>query len=125
MTVHLSIIGPQGPFPSKICKLLLANVHRLVLPFLLGAPVVGRTSCHSYARVGGVISTQDAANFSLGRPQWAGARRTVRPDFARRTQVPISRRASPVIGVRGKPPMSAASGMALIEGGPGDSLVTF
>ena len=36
-----------------------------------------------------------------------------------------NRRASPVNGVRGKPPMSAASGMALIEGGPGDSLVTF
>ena len=32
-------------------------------------------SCHSYARVGGVLSTQNAANFSLGRPLWAGARR--------------------------------------------------
>ncbi len=33
-------------------------------------------SCQGFARAGGVISTQDAANSSLGRPQWAGARRT-------------------------------------------------
>ena len=31
----------------------------------------------------------------------------------------------PVNGVRGKPPMSARCAKALIEGGPGDSLVTF
>ena len=52
-----------GPFAIKICKFLLANVHRLLRPYLFGAAVVGRTSCHSYARVGGVISTAHLSNF--------------------------------------------------------------
>ena len=39
--MHLSIPGPPGPFAIKICKLLLANVHRLVRPYLFGAAVVG------------------------------------------------------------------------------------
>jgi len=126
LTVHPFTLGLQGPFAIKFCKLLLTNVHRLMLPFLLGAPVVGRTSCHSFAWAGGVISTQDAANFSLGRPQWAEARRTSRSYLCPPEGYSQSSwRASPVIGVRGKPPMSAASGMALIEGGPGDSLVPF
>ena len=47
-------------------------------------------SCHGYARAGGEISTQNAANFGLGRPQWAEARRTQGLVFGgRRTQVPI------------------------------------
>ena len=46
-------------------------------------------SCHGFARVGGVISTQMTQNFRLCRPQWAGARRAVRPGFARRIKLPI------------------------------------
>ena len=52
-----------GPFAIKICKFLLANVHRLLHPYLLGAVVVGRTSCHGFASVGSVISTHLSTKF--------------------------------------------------------------
>ena len=88
MTVHLSIIGPQGPFSIKFCKLLLANVHRLVPAYLFGAAVVSRTSCHSYARVGGVILTAYLPNFNPVGTSVPEARRVFHSDFARRMDVP-------------------------------------
>ena len=52
-----------GPCTIKICKLLLSIVHRLVPAYLLGAAVVGRTSCHGSARAGGVRTAQRFSNF--------------------------------------------------------------
>ena len=124
MTVRLSTLGPQGPFSIKICERLLLSYTAWCLPTCLvrrwsykGAQQL--PSCHGYARPGGEISTQNAANFGLGRPQWAEARRTQGLVFgAAGRKCQSSRRASPVIGVRGKPPMSARCAKALIEGGP-------
>ena len=85
---------PQGLSAIKICKLLLL----LHAAWCLRTCWVRRVSfqrpqqlpsCHSSARVGGVISTQMTQNFRLCRPQWAGARRAVRPGFARRIKLPI------------------------------------
>ena len=81
MIVRLSTLGPQGPFSIKICERLLLSYTAWCLPTCLvwrwsykGAQQL--PSCHGYARAGGEISTQNAANFGLGRPQWAEARRT-------------------------------------------------
>ena len=75
------ILGPQGPFSIKICERLLLSYTAWCVPTCLvrrwsykGAQQL--LSCHGYARAGGEISTQNAANFGLGRPQWAEARRT-------------------------------------------------
>ena len=65
-------------------------------------------SRHSFTALGGILSAQNAANFSLGRPQWAGARRRQGLVFgAAGRKCLYSRRASPVNGVRGKATMSA------------------
>ena len=57
--------------------------------------------------------------FLISRPQWAGARKIVRPGFARRTQVPIFQEGVPRNrGSRGTTPMSARRAKALIEGVP-------
>ena len=77
--------GPQLGF---------SNIRRLVPAYLLGAagivPAPPTTAqLPRLSRVGGVISTQMTQNFRLCRPQWAGARRAVRPGFARRIKLPI------------------------------------
>ncbi len=108
MIVRLSTLGPQGPFSIKICERLLLSYTAWCLPTCLvrrwsykGAQQL--PSCHGYARAGGEISTQNAANFGLGRPQWAEARRTQGLVFGgRRTQVPIFQDGvPPVMGVWG------------------------
>ena len=66
---------PTGAFCHQNLNVLCSNVHRLVPAYLLGAAVVGRadsaprlrTSCHSYARAGGVIPTHISSNFVPGR----------------------------------------------------------
>ena len=101
MTVRLSTLGPQGPFSIKICERLLLSYTAWCLPTCLvrrwsykGAQQL--PSCHGYARPGGEISTQNAANFGLGRPQWAEARRTQGLVFgAAGRKCLSSRRASP------------------------------
>ena len=61
----------------------------------------------------------DTPKFLVRRPQWAVARKTVRPGFARRMNIPSPQEGVPRNrGLGGKPPMSAASGIALIEGDP-------
>ena len=65
------------------------------------------------------------SNLDGRRAQWPGRSTETDLDFARRRQHKGQRDTPPVNGVRGKPPMSARSAKALIEGGPGDSLVTF
>ena len=108
MTVHPSNLGPQGPFSIKICERLLLSYTAWCLPTCLvrrwsykGAQQL--PSCHGYARAGGEISTQNAANFGLGRPQWAEARRTQGLVFgAAGRKCLYSRRASPVNGGPGK-----------------------
>ncbi len=79
---------PTGAFFQQNCKLLLANVHRLVPAYLFGAAVVSRTSCHSYARVGGVISTAYLPNFNPVGASVPEARRVFHSGFARRMNVP-------------------------------------
>ena len=101
MTVRLSTLGPQGPFSIKICERLLLSYTAWCLPTCLvrrwsykGAQQL--PSCHGYAGPGGEISTQNAANFGLGRPQWAEARRTQGLVFgAAGRKCLSSRRASP------------------------------
>ena len=88
------ILGPQGPFSIKICERLLLSYTAWCVPTCL---VRRWSSCRQllpsrpgFARVGGAISTQSGTDFSLGRPQWAEARRTQGLVFGgRRTQVPI------------------------------------
>ena len=127
LTDFLSPLGPLGPIAIKICKLLPSIVHRLVRPYLFGAAVIVYT-----AQLPQLCQTRRchfnpmSPKFLPCRPQWAEARRTQGLVFgAAGRKCQSSRRASPVIGVRGKPPMSARWAKALIEGGPGDSLVTF
>ena len=53
--------------PSKFVSACSLPYTRLLLPFLLGAAGGGRTSCHSFTRVGGVRTTQTRSNFIPGR----------------------------------------------------------
>ena len=45
---------PTGAFCHQNLKYFRSNVHRLVPAYLFGAAVVGWTSCHGFALVGGV-----------------------------------------------------------------------
>ena len=67
MTVHSPIPGPQGPFAIKICRCVLSNVHPPPASLPVGCGGGERTSCHSFARVGGVRTTQTRPNFTPGR----------------------------------------------------------
>ena len=148
MTVRSSILGPQGPFAIKIWRHLYSNAHRLVPAYLFGAAVVASRqlpSCHGYAGVGGARTTRTLNRGPRQSPAkrvwwgeeeqgsgmtdahtWAsGIKRTLRRRCPPDESAQENRSASPVTGVRGKPPMSARRAKALIEGGPGGSLVTF
>ena len=57
-SVSLLLSGHWAFLPSKFAALCTLTYTRLLLPFLLGAVGVGRTNCHSSARVGGVRTTQ-------------------------------------------------------------------
>ena len=61
-SVSVLLSAHWGLLPSKF-NYSSSNVHRLGPAYLLGAVVVGRTSCHGFARVGGVISTAYLSNF--------------------------------------------------------------
>ena len=124
MIVRLSTLGPQGPFSIKICERLLLSYTAWCLPTCLvrrwsykGAQQL--PSCHGYARAGGEISTQNAANFGLGRPQWAEARRTQGLVFGAAGRKCLScRSASPVAGGLGAMTVSARSAKALTGSSP-------
>ena len=61
-----------------------------------------RTSCHSFASVGGVRTAQTPPNFEPSRGQCPGARRTQGHVFgAAGRKCQVLRRASPVMGVQG------------------------
>ena len=58
---------PTGACCHQNLQAAVSIAHRLLHPFLFGAAVVGRTSCHGFARVGGARTTQTRSNFIPGR----------------------------------------------------------
>ena len=73
------------------------------------------------ARVGGVHTAQRPTNFRPERAQWPGGKKEmVDHILPAGRDCPSPRKASPVNGVRGKPPVSTRCAKVLTEGGPGD-----
>ena len=119
-----------GPFAIKICEGLLLLYTAWCLPTCL----VRRSSdkCPATAQLPWLCQSRrcpysaDTLKFltrqaPVGRGKWYHRTCLCPPGGHNQS----SSQASPVNGVRGKPPMSARCAKALIEGGPGDSLVTF
>ena len=65
---------PTGAFCHQNLIVLSPNAHRLLHPYPLGAAVVGRTSYHSFARVGGVLPTYHVLYFAYIGPKARGKR---------------------------------------------------
>ena len=85
------------------------------------------TSCHSFARVGGVRTAQTPPNFEPSRGQCPGARRTQGHVFgAAGRKCQVLRRASPVMGSRGGDAYEHRRKPGVHRRSPlGDSLVPF
>ena len=77
----LLLLSPPNPLRWALAGAPImgsSNIHRLVRPYLLGAAVVGRTSCHGFAGVGGVLSAQYPPNLAQVGACVPGSRRTRR-----------------------------------------------
>ena len=77
----LLLLSPPNPLRWALAGAPImgsSNIHRLVPAYLFGAAVVGRTSCHSFVWVGGVLSAQYPPDFTQVGACVPGARRTSR-----------------------------------------------
>ncbi len=114
-----------GPFAIKICEGLLLSYTAWCLPTCLVRPSsIARLPRFCQSRR--CTYSADTLKFltrqaPVGRGKWYHRTCLCPPGGHNQS----SSQASPVNGIRGKPPMSARCAKALIEGGPGDSLVTF
>ena len=61
--------------PSKFVRIALLSYNRLLPAYLFGAAVIGWTSCHGFAKVGGVRTAQTlnrGPRQSLAKRVWWG-----------------------------------------------------
>ena len=122
--VSLLFSAHRGLLPSKFEGYAILTHNRLLPAYLFGAAVVGRMpqqlpGLPRLCQGRRCPYNADTPKFLVRRPQWAVARKTVRPGFARRMNIPSPQEGVPRNrGSGAATPMSARSAQALIEGAP-------